>query len=155
MADTTALIEWREREFDALTRHELYAILAARSEAFVVEQECVFLDIDGRDDNAWHLAGWSAEGELRAYARILGPDGRETEPSIGRVLTTRNARGRGLGRLLMQHAMNLCRRVHGPGPVRVAAQQRLCDFYRSLGFEGVGDPYDEDGILHQDMIRRE
>lgn len=144
---------WREHDFGSLGLRELYAILAARSEVFVVEQDCVFLDIDGRDDNAWHLTGWSPDGKLWAYARILGPGGQGPEPSIGRVLTTRIARGRGLGWPLMHRAMDLCRRLHGPGPVRVAAQQRLRDFYASLGFEAVGDPYDEDGILHQDMIR--
>ena len=90
-------VAWRWRRFAELSPSELYALLAARSEVFVVEQRCQFLDADGHDLHAWHLLGWSGEpAVLAAYLRLLEPGRKYAEPSIGRVLTTASFRGRGL-----------------------------------------------------------
>ena len=127
-----------------------------REEVFIVEQQCAYHDADGRDPHAWHLLGWSDEQSGRnlvAYARIFEPGVRYTEASIGRVVTAPRARGIGLGKELMAEAL---RRLDGlaPGqPVKIAAQQRLENFYLDLGFRTISSPYEEDGIMHVDMLR--
>jgi ElaA protein len=149
-----AMIAWRWRRFAELSPDELYAALAARSEVFVVEQRCQFLDADGHDAHAWHLLGWSRDsGVLVAYLRLLEPGRKYAEPSIGRVLTTASFRGRGLGREAMREGLRHAA-AHYPGrAVRVAAQARLERFYASLGFRVISQPYQEDGIAHVDMLR--
>ncbi len=147
------MLRWEWLPFDALDARALYAIMAAREEVFVVEQRCAYLDADGRDPAAWHLVGRGAQGEVAAYLRVLLPGARFAEHSIGRVLTTAAYRGRGLGRELMQRGLAQVAEQFGAVPVRIAAQAHLADFYGSLGFVAVGEPYDEDGIRHIDMLR--
>jgi ElaA protein len=134
---------------------ELYAALAARQQVFAVEQKCAFQDADGHDLHAWHLLAWvegHAPPALAAYLRVLDRGCKYAEPSIGRVLTVPPHRGIGLGRTLMVEGMARVGRVWPGRPVRIAAQQRLEPFYASLGFRTVSAPYDEDGILHVDML---
>ena len=134
---------------------ELYAVLAARQQVFAVEQKCAFQDADGHDLHAWHLLAWTedrAAPALAGYLRVLDPGRKYAEPSIGRVLTVPPHRGVGLGRSLMAEGMARASRVWPGRPVRVAAQQRLESFYASLGFRTIAAPYDEDGILHVDML---
>ncbi|HXX84465.1 MAG TPA: GNAT family N-acetyltransferase [Casimicrobiaceae bacterium] len=147
-------VAWRWRRFAELSPSELYALLAARSEVFVVEQRCQFLDADGHDLHAWHLLGWSGEpAVLAAYLRLLEPGRKYAEPSIGRVLTTASFRGRGLGREAMHQGLRQAVAQYPGCPVRVAAQLRLERFYASLGFSVISLPYQEDGIAHVDMLR--
>jgi ElaA protein len=136
------------------TPAELYAVLAARQRVFVVEQQCVFLDADGYDAHAWHLLGWVDSGAdgLVAYLRVLDPGCKFEEPSIGRVLTLSPYRGVGLGRILMVEGIARTAQAWPGRPIRIAAQQRLEPFYASLGFRTASPPYDEDGILHVDMV---
>jgi ElaA protein len=147
---------WQWARFSELTPNELYAAVRLREEVFVVEQQCAYQDADGRDPQAWHLLGWSDDEGTRslvAYARIFEPGVRYTEGSIGRVVTAPAARGTGLGKLLMAEAL---RRLQGLAPgqtVKIAAQRRLERFYRDLGFRTVSEPYEEDGIIHVDMLR--
>ena len=103
---------WRFQAFDALTVAELYAVLRLRSEVFVVEQNCVFLDMDNSDAQAMHVLGHAPEGagELVAYARCFGPGVKYAEASIGRVVTAPSARGSGVGHVLMREAV---RALHG------------------------------------------
>ncbi len=148
-------LTWLESSFDGLSRPALYAILAARVEVFVVEQDCPYQDLDGLDASALHL--WAADpaGRIAAYARILPPGLRFPEASIGRVLTSLALRRTGLGRELMERAVDLAgRRFPGSG-LRISAQQYLQRFYTSLGFEFVRGPYPEDGIPHIEMLRTE
>jgi ElaA protein len=134
----------------------LYAALAARQQAFAVEQDCAYLDADGLDLHAWHLLGWEGERpapELTAYLRVVDPGRKFAEPSIGRVLTVAARRGTGIGRALMVEGIARTASVWPGQPIRIAAQQRLEAFYASLGFRTVSAPYAEDGIAHIGMLR--
>lgn len=139
--------------FDQLTPRELYAIMALRQEVFVVEQNCPYLDADGKDIEAWHLMGRDERGRLLAYTRLL-PEGVSYPgySSIGRVVSAPVARGTGAGRLVMQRSIDLCRHLFGPLPVKIGAQTYLLRFYESLGFRSTGEEYLEDGIPHTKMI---
>ena len=127
-------------------------MMQARSAAFVVEQNCVFLDIDGIDPECWHLLGHDG-ATLVATARLVPPGTKFAEPSIGRVVTTNAVRGTGVGRLLMREAIAQAERLWPHRALRVAAQQHLEKFYTSLGFARTSEPYIEDGIPHIDMLR--
>lgn len=144
---------WSVERFDELSRERLYAILAARAAVFVVEQDCPYQDLDGLDHLGLHVVARGAGGEVLAYARLLPPDTRFPEPSIGRVLTTQAARGTGLGRELMRRSLAACQAAFPGWAQRISAQQYLERFYRELGFETVSDPYLEDGIPHLEMFR--
>ena len=149
---------WRFQAFDALTVAELYAVLRLRSEVFVVEQNCVFLDMDNSDAQAMHLMGHTgemgeAQGELLAYARCFGPGVKYAEASIGRVITAPQARAGGLGHVLMREAVRALQAHWGPQPIRIGAQARLQAFYEQHGFVREGEPYIEDGIPHIEMLR--
>lgn len=137
-----------------LTTTELYALLRLRSEVFVVEQQCVFLDLDGQDlaGDTWHLMGWM-DSELVAGARLLDPAGHGGDAVIGRVVTAAPVRGQGLGHTLMRLALAHAARLWPGAPVYLGAQQRLEAFYASHGFERVTPPYMEDGIPHIGMRR--
>ncbi|MBB3196453.1 GNAT family N-acetyltransferase [Roseateles terrae] len=173
--------EWRCEALDAMGPRALYRVLKLRSEVFVVEQQCIYLDPDGLDEDAWHLQGLGEDasgGEIvLAYARLLAPafsspghgvpgtPGAHASPAtapppasqpaarIGRVITAPSARGTGLGRTLMQEALAACARLWPDVPIELGAQAHLRDFYGSFGFVAVSDVYDEDGIPHIDMRR--
>lgn len=153
----SASIEWQWLPFEALSREQLYALLRLRSEVFVVEQNCVFLDMDGQDDKAMHLLGFRMieEGalELVAYVRCFPAGIAFTEASIGRVVTKPSARGSGLGHLLMAEAIRASVAHWGPHPIRIGAQAHLKHFYQQHGFIDMGLPYVEDGIDHLEMLR--
>jgi ElaA protein len=140
------------RAFDELAPRELHDALALRQRVFVVEQACVYQDVDGKDPNALHLLGRDEHGALVAYARILPPGVRFDVAAIGRVVIAPERRGEGLARTLMLEAIRVARDHHGPR-VALSAQAHLEAFYASLGFVRVGDEYDEDGIPHVDMRR--
>ena len=150
----TLATRWRCCRFDALTVHELQYIYMARQQVFCVEQRCAYLDVDGRDGAAWHLAAWSDEqGMPLAYARVLAPGVKYIEPAIGRVLTFGAGRGVGLGRELVQRAIaHAVAEFPGQG-IRLSAQSHLADFYSSEGFRAVGEVYLEDTIPHIEMCR--
>jgi ElaA protein len=143
---------WRLMSFEDLRVGELYELLRLRSEVFVVEQQCIFLDIDGDDREANHLLGVQG-GELKAYARCFGPGVKSTEASIGRVATHTSVRGSGLGHALMGQAVAAVNQVWGPQAIRIGAQAHLASFYAKHGFVDMGQPYIEDDIPHLEMIR--
>lgn len=147
------MIAWRLARFDELTVRELHDIFQARVEVFVVEQKCPFQDVDGADPACWHLMGRSGEGELVAYCRLVPPGAKFAEPSIGRVITVGSARRTGCGRELMRLAVAHAERLWPGRALRIGAQRYLEGFYGSFGFETVGEPYDEDGIMHVEMLR--
>jgi ElaA protein len=130
-------------------------MLVLRSRVFVVEQQCVYLDPDGLDVDAFHLFGWLDDSRttLVSGVRILPPGAVYEEASIGRVVTAPEYRGRGAGRVLMDRALEDCRRLYPSSAIRIGAQRYLERFYASLGFVTVSDPYDEDGIEHVTMLR--
>ena len=140
------------KPFESLTNKELYAILRLRSEIFVVEQNCVFLDMDNKDQSSQHLMLYHNK-ELMAYARIVPAGLSYTEPSIGRIVSSAAARGKGFGKQLLPLAIENCIRLYGNKTIRIGAQLYLKNFYESFGFTGSGEVYDEDGIDHIEMIR--
>ena len=147
---------WQWSRFSELTTADLYSVVRLREAVFIVEQNCPYPDSDGRDPNAWHLLGWSQRSTGRvlvAYARIFEPGVRYDEASIGRVVTAPEVRGTGKGRALMAEALRRIDSLMPGQPIRIAAQRRLEDFYLGLGFKTVSDPYEEDGIIHVDMLR--
>ena len=172
-------ISWHLRPWTSLSAAELHAILQLRSRVFVVEQQCVFLEIDGRDPDAFHLLGAVREplaeppgahaglgdgptpealahgdAHLAAYARLFAPGMRYPEAScIGRVVTHPSARGTGVGRAIMLEAIAQCERRWPGIPIGLEAQQHLEPFYASLGFMTSGAMYMEDGIPHVPMRR--
>ena len=142
--------DWRFARFDELSPRDLYDILQLRTEVFVMEQDCVFQDMDGADAEGWHLFA-RVDGQVAAYCRLLGAGVKFAEPSIGRVVTAMPVRGTGLGRLLMVEAIRRGRALWPGAAIRIGAQQRLEAFYVSLGFTTDSAPYDEDGIPHVEM----
>ncbi len=147
-------MNWSWCTFNDLAPAHLYELLQLRSEVFVVEQNCVFLDLDGSDDVALHLLG-REEGErgaLLAYARCFLPGLKFAEASIGRVATRSTARGNGLGHALIAEAMRGLCQHWGEQPIRIGAQAHLERYYARHRFVNVGQPYLEDGIEHIEML---
>ena len=145
-------VEWKCYAFGELGVDLLYAILALRQEVFVVEQTCYYLDADGKDQGALHVVGLQ-DNEVVAYTRVLDRGVSYADyASIGRVVTSPSVRGQGLGRPLMVESLRVLYDRYGKQPVKISAQAHLQDFYGSLGFRGVGEGYDEDGIPHRAMV---
>ena len=140
------------KRFGQLNVNELYDLLRLRSEVFVVEQNCVFLDQDNKDQQCYHLLLY-ADDKLAAYNRLVPAGISYPEVSIGRVVTSPAFRGTGLGRKIMELAIQSCRDVFGPVTIRIGAQTYALPFYQSLGFVAEGEAYDEDGIEHIEMVR--
>lgn len=143
---------WRFAPFDELGPREVHDILQARSAVFVVEQNCVFQDMDGADPASWHLFARS-RGEIAAYCRLVPAGLKFAEPSIGRVITAAPARGTGLGRELMREALSRCGGLWPGAAIRIGAQLHLERFYGEFGFARASKPYEEDGIPHIEMLR--
>ncbi len=143
-------LSWTCQAFSQMEVDALYAILRLRQEVFVVEQACAFLDADGCDQQALHLAGWCGR-ELRAYARIFEPGVVRAEASIGRVVCAPQQRGQGIGLALMDQAVAHVRKFGPSVGVWIGAQERLCRFYAGFGFVETGERYLEDGIWHRGM----
>ena len=148
---TAAVLQWRSAPFGELQLPELYAALQLRSAVFVVEQNCLFEDMDGADAQAIHLLG-SRDDQLLAYARCFAPGIKFAEASIGRIATRLDSRGSGLGHELVEKAVDLVLTRWGPQPIRIGAQARLKDFYQQHGFDDTGIAYVEDGIDHLEMV---
>ena len=146
------MIEWQWCRLDELTTRQQYAVFAARASVFVVEQGCAYQDLDGVDFDVRHLVGWSGN-EVAAYLRVFEPGAKFKEPAVGRVLTTRAFRRSGLGRKLMQTALEHIDQIYPGQGVRISAQTYLNDFYRGFGFEPCCGEYLEDGIPHVEMLR--
>jgi ElaA protein len=150
------MLTWQCLPFDELSTSELYAILKARQAVFVVEQNCPFLDADDVDQHCLHLSGWQVwdtTNALAAYARLVPPKLKYVEPSIGRVITSPEFRGQGLGKELMQRAVRAMDELYPGLAIRIGAQQYLERFYSALGFVTASPTYIEDGIPHVEMVR--
>ncbi|SFB91398.1 GNAT family N-acetyltransferase [Pseudoalteromonas denitrificans] len=144
------------KSFNELTTNELYQSLKLRVDVFVVEQNCVYPELDDLDmhEHTRHVLIYDDE-ELLAYARCLAPKTVFThEPAIGRVVVSKLGRGKGLAKELMLCAIKECELFWPEHMIKISAQTYLLFFYQSLGLEVVGDAYLEDGIEHQDMIKR-
>jgi ElaA protein len=150
-------MEWMCKSFDELGSALLYRILSARNAVFVVEQQCPYQDIDGRDPLSLHLVAQSRDEanqpRIAAYLRLLPPGLAYDEASIGRVITAASHRGTGLGRELLARAVAIAEVQWPDAALRIGAQAHLEAFYGSFGFVKASEPYDEDGILHIEMVR--
>jgi len=140
------------KTFQELELQELYEVLQLRSEIFVVEQDCVYQDMDHKDQLAFHIMGYK-EGKIVAYTRIFKPGDYFKEASIGRVLVRKSERQYGYGLEIMKASINTIHKKFGPTAIYISAQKYLTKFYISLGFKVVGEAYLEDGIPHVGMIR--
>lgn len=145
-------IVWKIKKFDELSVEELYAIIKARVDVFVVEQDCPYPDLDGYDQQALHL--WAEKNaEVLAYCRIFEKEIKYPETSIGRVITTRSARGTGLGKQLLRYAVEVIENRLHCSSIRISAQDYLLKFYSQFGFLETEKKYLEDNIPHTEMFR--
>jgi len=145
-------MKFQHLKFQELKIQQLYDILQLRSEVFVVEQDCVYQDIDGNDQIALHVCAYDNE-ILVAYARILPPQTYFQEPSIGRIIVKSTHRKLNLGHKLMDYCIAQTNQLYPDQTLKISAQQYLLDFYNSHGFEVKGEGYLEDGIPHVAMYR--
>ncbi|HVT34499.1 MAG TPA: GNAT family N-acetyltransferase, partial [Nevskiaceae bacterium] len=143
---------WTWYRWNELTPDTLHALLKLRSDVFVVEQDCVYADIDGRDPQCEHLCASDGQGVLLACLRLVPPGVKYELPAIGRLVVAPPARKLGLARAGMRLAIERCAQRWPRSPVFLQAQQYLQPFYASLGFAASGEPYVEDGIPHIDMV---
>lgn len=146
-----AVLTYRWLSFPELTVHELYQVLALRSAVFVVEQTCVYQDVDGLDPHAMHLLATRSDAVL-GYLRAFAPD-TSGDAVVGRVIVAASIRGEGCGTQLMEAGLAYVQATWGPCGVRLSAQAHLAGFYGALGYQITGPGYDEDGIPHLPMRR--
>lgn len=147
-------VVWHYKLFDELTAKELYQIIQLRNEVFVIEQDCIYQDADGKDLKCGHL--WATiNDEVVAYSRIV-PKGisYDNEPSIGRVVSSDKVRGMGLGKQLIEYSIQTIENRLFTSSIRISAQLYLKAFYESFGFEQVSEEYLEDDIPHIEMLRK-
>ncbi|QBN19217.1 GNAT family N-acetyltransferase [Flavobacterium nackdongense] len=145
-------LQWEIKEFESLTVNELYDMLRLRSEIFVVEQTCVYLDLDGKDKKGLHLMG-KFKGKIVAYSRLFQPGISFDNASIGRVVVDANYRDRKWGHELMQKAIAGIHKHFGESKITIGAQLYLKKFYESHGFVQTSEMYLEDDIPHIEMKR--
>jgi ElaA protein len=145
-------ISWHLLRLKAMSGRDVYDVLALRQAVFMVEQNIPVLDADGLDVDALHLCGRGSDG-LLAYARIFAPTEDSEVVKIGRIVVAQAARGRGLGRELMEQALDCAHDLAPEAPVLVSAQAHLTAFYEGLGFTIEGEIYDDHGVPHVDMVR--
>jgi ElaA protein len=147
------MIDWKWARFEGLELDDVYDALALRARIFGVEQDCVYLDVDGLDRHAWHLLGRDAQGALVAYLRVVDAGRKFDVPSVGRVVVDGSRRGTHLGHALLAEGLRRCELAWPGQPNRIGAQARLQAFYERHGYVVAGEPYLEDGIPHIDMER--
>ena len=146
------LLKWEIKRFETLTLSELYQILHLRSEVFVVEQNCVYQDIDGKDQKALHVIG-EHDGKILAYARLFKPKDYFENASIGRVVVDGSCRDKKIGHILLREAIEGIHKHFGETQITISAQLYLKKFYESHCFVQTSEMYLEDDIPHIEMKR--
>jgi len=146
------MLQIETKFFEDLSIHELYELLQLRSEVFVVEQDCVYQDIDGKDQKALHILG-KKEGKIVAYTRCFAPGFYFEEAAIGRVVVKESQRKYGFGHQILKASILEIEKNYGTDIIKLSAQQYLTNFYESHGFVQIGEGYLEDGIPHIAMIK--
>ncbi|GAB6107351.1 GNAT family N-acetyltransferase [Fusibacter bizertensis] len=145
-------MNWFAKAFNELDIYTFYKIAELRINVFILEQTCLYPELDNKDQNALHLYAEDDQNVVKAYLRILPPGISYDEVSIGRVVVSPTARGTKLGRELMARALKQIASVYGNVNVRISAQAYLKEFYSSFGFSQVSDIYLEDDIPHMEML---
>lgn len=145
-------MEISTKTFEELTNNELYEVLQLRSDIFVVEQDCVYQDIDGKDERALHVLGWE-DGKLVAYARCFQAGDYFDQAAIGRILVRENYRKLGYGHTITKASIKALKTKYKADTIKISAQTYLVIFYERHGFKTTGDRYLEDGIPHIAMVR--
>ena len=145
-------IHFEIKSFNELSIIELYKILRLRAAVFVVEQNCVYQDIDDKDQKALHVLGYKNQ-EIVAYTRIFDSGDYFTEASIGRIVVSKTDRKYGYGHDLMKKSIEGIEKIFSSKSIKISAQCYLKKFYENHGFLQIGDDYLEDGIPHIAMIR--
>ncbi len=146
-------IHFYHKTFDQLTNRELYEMLALRQQIFVVEQNCPYLDADGKDYECLHVLGKDKGNQIIAHTRVVPPKiSYEQYSSIGRVVVSDKKRGLGIGKALMLYSMKLMKDRFPDVAIKISAQVYLSRFYEELGFTITGEPYLEDDIPHIAML---
>ena len=140
------------KKFNELTTHELYDIIQLRSEVFVVEQNCVYQDLDDKDKLAYHILG-TLNNQIIAYARIFKSGDYFSEPSIGRIVVKNEFRKHKYGYQLVLYSIQFIENNFKKSNIKISAQSYLVKFYNSLGFYQIGEEYLEDGIPHIKMLK--
>ena len=140
------------KAFDSLSLHEFHDLVALRIQVFVIEQNCPYQDLDGKDKKSLHVIGRNAKGEILATARILPAGISYPEVAIGRVVVDPSERGTGAGHALMRSCMEFIENQFGKVLVRLSAQSHLEKFYNQHQFISTGKEYLEDGIPHVEML---
>lgn len=144
-------LTWELKDWNELDKNALYEMLALRIKVFVIEQNCPYQDVDGKDKKSLHLYAINEEGQCIACLRMVQPGVSYKEWSIGRVVTDPTTRGTGLGKELMRRAMEYFQQ-HANPTIRISAQSHLQKFYEDFGFERVSEEYMEDEIPHVEMV---
>ena len=145
-------MKWITKQFGELSTNEIYSILRLRAAIFVVEQDCVYQDVDNKDQKATHIFALEND-EVVAYTRVFKAGDYFQEASIGRVVVAINNRGKGLARILMDKSILYVETNFTSTTIRISAQTYLKEFYSSLGFKQAGVQYEEDGLPHIAMLR--
>jgi len=150
-------MKWHLKKFDKLSLKEFHDIIQLRLDIFVVEQDCPYLDLDGKDFKAYHFYGQLEDGseKIVAYTRIFAPGDYYREAAIGRVVVHADYRKNGTGFELMSKSIEQISKLFDVTSVKIGAQTYLKTFYESLGFKKVGEDYLEDGIPHIYMLKKE
>ena len=146
------MLDIKVKSFEELTKLELYYLLQLRSEVFVVEQDCGYQDVDGKDEKALHVLGFK-NNKIVAYTRIFKPGDYFEDTSIGRVVVSKNERQFKYGYDIMEASVNAIKRHFNTSKIKRSAQCYLKKFYSNLGFKEVGEEYLEDDIPHIAMIK--
>ncbi|MEX0313929.1 MAG: GNAT family N-acetyltransferase [Allomuricauda sp.] len=146
-------MEITTKTFDELSTKELYQILQLRSEVFVVEQDCVYQDVDGKDEKALHVIG-TKNRKVVAYTRVFKPGDYFENTSIGRVVVAKEERKYGYGKIIMQASIDEIGKRFPSSTIELSAQTYLLKFYTELGFVVQGEEYLEDGIPHIRMVKK-
>ena len=146
-------INWDFKPFSKLSTDELYSMMVLRQKVFIVEQDCPYMDADGKDLKSHHLLGYDVDGDLVAHLRLVAPGVSYKEMSFGRIVTSDKVRGKGVGKLLMEEGIRQSELLYGKVANRISAQSYLISFYKYFGFKTVGEEYLEDDIPHTEMLR--
>lgn len=145
------VLNWQIKHYNDLTLNEFHDIIALRLKAFVVEQNCAYLDLDGKDKKSYHLICRNGIGDIVATARILPPGISYEDSSIGRVVIDESIRGKGIGHDLMSKSVEFSKVEFGNAPIQISAQKHLEKYYEQHEFYSTGKEYLEDDIPHVEM----